>query len=90
MDAFIRSDASKQMPDMYTVEFTANTVLKLVDSEEFSDVEKSGKYYVADGAKEMPSSEQTRDKSLQKDLWEWTYNEVLDENERSKWLDTKA
>lgn len=90
MDAFIRSDAAKQMPDLYTVEFTANTVLRLVDSEEFSDIEKSGKYYVADGAKEMPSGEQTQDKDLQKDLWDWTYNEVLDENERSKWLGTKA
>jgi NAD(P)-dependent dehydrogenase (short-subunit alcohol dehydrogenase family) len=90
MDAFIRSDAAKQMPDLYTVEFTANTVLRLVDSEEFSDIEKSGKYYVADGAKEMPSGKQTQDKDLQKDLWDWTYNEVLDENERSKWLGTKA
>lgn len=68
--------AKLMLDDMFETSFSAATVTKLALDPEYAAREKSGKYYTTVGAKEVKSSEQSHDKALQKDLWEWTINEV--------------
>ena len=73
------------MHDLYPTEYTAATLAQMATAERFGTAELSGKYFAAKEGAEMKSSEKSYDKSGQRDLWEWTVNEVLEEQEQAKW-----
>jgi NAD(P)-dependent dehydrogenase (short-subunit alcohol dehydrogenase family) len=73
------------MHDLYPTEYTAATLAQMATAERFGAEDVNGKYFAAKEGKEMRSSEKSYDKVAQRDLWEWTVNEVLREEERAKW-----
>lgn len=73
------------LSDKYETDFSAATVTKMAIDPAFGSREKSGKYFVTVNAKEMRSSEQSYDKALQKDLWDWTIKEVAQGDEEAAW-----
>lgn len=68
--------------DLFPTEVTAAVLSEMATGAKFA----SGKYYGVKGSQEMASSEKSHDKEAQKDLWEWTINEVLTSDEKAAWV----
>lgn len=60
---------------------SATSVTKLAIDPAYGSREKSGEYYTVVGNQEVRLSEQSYDKMLQKDLWDWTIKEVAQGDE---------
>ena len=71
------------LSDSHPIEVPASALSKMAIDPEFASREKrGGKYYYVD-LKERKSSEQTYDKALQKDLWDWTIQNVAQGDEKT-------
>ncbi|KAK6907835.1 hypothetical protein I203_101836 [Kwoniella mangroviensis CBS 8507] len=62
--------------DIFTTDYVANTLVKMIVGDEFGKKDKSGKYYTVIDAQEIPSSKQSHEEKLQDDLWEWSVQEI--------------
>ncbi|CAD6572630.1 MAG: hypothetical protein TREMPRED_000589 [Tremellales sp. Tagirdzhanova-0007] len=61
--------------DLHPTEYVAETLVKMTVGPDYADARKSGKYY-GSGGDETPSSKQSYEQALWKELWGWTVEHV--------------
>lgn len=75
----------KMVRDLFTTEFVAATLGRMAVSADFGASEKSGLYYQVVDVKEIKSSNQSYEITLQEDLWRWTVDKVaIGEDKKAK------